>query len=109
MPKLKTESTEPKTAGDLQPGGNARAMLFNQVQRIERLEEEIRGLSEDKKEVYAESKGMGFDTAILRKVISRRKHNASDVREADDILDLYETTIAAAEKDELEQSEADGE
>lgn len=109
MPKLKTESTEPKTAGDLQPGGNARVMLFNQVQRIERLEEEISGLSEDKKEVYAESKGMGFDTAILRKVVQRRKHLASDIMEADSILETYEEAVRQAEKAELAQSEADAE
>lgn len=107
MPKLKTASAEPKTAGDMQPGGNARAMLYSHVQRIERLEEEIAGLGEDKKEVYAESKDLGFDTTILRKVIARRKKNADDIQEADDILDLYETTIAAAEKDELAKSEAD--
>lgn len=107
MPKLKTASAEPKTAGDMQPGGNARAMLYGHVQRIERLEEEISALSEDRKEVYAESKGLGFDAAILRRAIQRRKKNADDIQEADDILDLYETTIAAAEKDELAKSEAD--
>lgn len=109
MAKLKTQTAEPKTASDLGQGGTARELLYRTVERIERLEEEIAGLSEDKKEVYAEAKGHGFDTAILRKVIQRRRHNAADIKEADAILDLYETTIAAAEKAEFDQSVEDAE
>lgn len=105
MPKLKTGSTEPKTAGDLGQGGFAREQLFAFVERLERLNEEIDALGEDRKEVYGEAKGLGFDTAILRKVIQRRKHNSADIEESDAILDLYETTIAAAEKAALRKSE----
>lgn len=107
MPKLKTQSSEPKTAADLGQGGGARDQLYSFVQRAERLNEEIDGLSKDRKEVFAEAKDQGFDTAVIRKVIQRRKHNSADIAEADAILDLYETTIAAAEKAELAQSEED--
>lgn len=107
MPKLKTPSAEPKTGGDLAPGGNARAMLYSYVQRYERLQEEKEALQEDQKEIMGEAKGTGFDTAIMRKVIQRRRHPLSDIQEADDILDTYETAIRAAEKAEKEQSEKD--
>lgn len=108
MPKLNTASTEPKTAGDMRHH-NTRALLYNYVQRFERLQEECDALGEDKKEVMAEAKGLGFDTAILRKVIARRKHNAADIQEADAIMDLYEETIRLAEADEKTESEADAE
>lgn len=109
MPKLKTQSTEPKTAGDLSQGGGARAQLFSYVQRAERLQEEIDALSEDKKEVMAEAKGTGFDTKTIRKVIARRRMDKADRQDGDALLDLYETTIDAAEKAELAQSAEDGE
>lgn len=107
MPKLKTQSVEPKTAGDLSQGGTARQQLYSFVQRYERLQEERDGLGADQREVMDEAKGTGFDTAIIRKVIARRKKPKGDVQEADAVLDLYETTIDAAEKAELAQSEAD--
>lgn len=107
MPKLKTATSEPKTAGDLGAGGNSRALLYGYVQRYERLQEEKEALQADQKEVMGEAKGTGFDTAIIRKVIQRRKHPLSDVQEADDILDTYETAVRAAEKAELMQSEKD--
>ena len=59
------------------------------VERIERLEEEKRELSNDIKEVYAESKSSGFDTRILRKVISLRRMEAQDRREQEELVDLY--------------------
>ena len=59
------------------------------VERIERLEEEKRALSEDIKEVYAEAKANGFDTKILRKVISLRKKEASEREEEQSMLDVY--------------------
>nr|WP_210341607.1 DUF2312 domain-containing protein [Methylopila capsulata] len=59
------------------------------VERIERLEEEKKGISDDIKEVYAEAKGNGFDVKVLRKVISLRKQDADERAEMEAILDLY--------------------
>lgn len=59
------------------------------VERIERLEEEKKGIGDDIKEVYAEAKGNGFDTKILRKVIAIRKRDANERAEEEAILDLY--------------------
>ena len=59
------------------------------VERIERLEEEKKTIAADIKEVYAEAKGNGFDTKILRKVISLRKKDANEREEEESMMDLY--------------------
>ncbi|QCG93927.1 DUF2312 domain-containing protein [Azospirillum sp. TSA2s] len=70
-------------------GGIAADRLKSFVERIERLEEEKRGLSEDIKEVYAESKGTGFDNKIIRQIIRLRKMDKADRQEQRAILELY--------------------
>lgn len=59
------------------------------VERIERLEEDKQAVSDDIKEVYAEAKGEGFDTKILRKVIALRKKDKAKRQEEEARLDLY--------------------
>ena len=65
------------------------ALLRSIVERIERLEEEKKALAEDIKEVYAEAKGQGFDTKIIRKVISLRKKDPDDRAEEAALLETY--------------------
>ena len=67
----------------------AQGQLRSLVERIERLEEEKKTIAADIKEVYAEAKGHGFDTKILRKVISLRKKEATEREEEQSMLDLY--------------------
>jgi uncharacterized protein (UPF0335 family) len=67
----------------------AQGQLRSIVERIERLEEEKKTIAADIKEVYAEAKGHGFDTKILRKVISLRKKEAAEREEEQSMLDLY--------------------
>ena len=55
------------------PGGVAGDQLRAFVERIENIEEEIRSLTEDKKEISAEAKGEGFDVKILKEVIRNPK------------------------------------
>ena len=50
------------------------------VQRIERLEEEKAAMAADIREIYAEAKGDGFDTKVLRQVIKRRKQDTADLQ-----------------------------
>lgn len=71
------------------PGGVAAAELKQFIERIERLEEEKAGIAADIKEVYAEAKGRGYDTKVLRKVISLRKKDPQERREEEELLDLY--------------------
>lgn len=59
------------------------------VERIERLEEEKKAIAEDIKEVYAEAKGNGFDTKVLRQVIRIRKQDRAERLEQEAILELY--------------------
>lgn len=59
------------------------------VERIERLEEEKKTISDDIKEIYAEAKGNGYDANVLRKVIAIRKRDANERAEEEAILDLY--------------------
>ena len=59
------------------------------IERIERLEEEKATLMADIKEVYAEAKGVGFDTKIMRQVVRLRKMEEADRREQDMVLDTY--------------------
>jgi len=59
------------------------------IERIERLEEEKRALSDDIKDVYGEAKANGFDVKIMRKIVSIRKQDRDKRMEEETILDLY--------------------
>lgn len=59
------------------------------IERIERLEEEKKGLSDDIKDVFAECKSTGFDTKTIRKVLARRKMERHQLQEADALLATY--------------------
>jgi uncharacterized protein (UPF0335 family) len=59
------------------------------IERIERLEEEKRALSDDIKDVYGEAKANGFDVKIMRKIVSMRKQDRDKRMEEETILDLY--------------------
>jgi uncharacterized protein (UPF0335 family) len=59
------------------------------IERVERLEEEKKALSDDIKDVYAEAKGNGFDVKIMRKIVSIRKQDREKRREEEEILGLY--------------------
>lgn len=63
------------------------------VERIERLEEEKKGLADDIKDIYAEAKGTGFDTKTMRKIIRLRKMDAQKREEEDQLLELYKAAI----------------
>lgn len=65
------------------------AQLKAFVERIERLEEDKKGIADDIKDVYAEAKGNGFDTKILRKIVSLRKQDAAERREQEELLEVY--------------------
>jgi uncharacterized protein (UPF0335 family) len=74
----------------------AHGQLRSIVERIERLEEEKKTIAADIKEVYAEAKGNGFDTKILRKVIALRKRDADERLEEEAMLDVYLSALGMA-------------
>ena len=70
-------------------GGIAGEQLRSFIERIERLEEEKKGIAEDIKEVYAQAKSVGFDTKIMRKVVTLRKMDTADRQEQETLIDVY--------------------
>ena len=69
--------------------GVAGTQLKAFIERIERLTEEVKGLQDDIKDVYAEAKGNGFDVKVMRKIISMRKRDMEERQEEEAILELY--------------------
>lgn len=63
------------------------------VERVERLEEEKKGIADDIRDVYAEAKAVGYDTKIMREVIRLRKMRPDDRAERDAILDTYRCAL----------------
>ena len=68
------------------------------VERIEHVEEEIRELTEAKKEIYLEAKGNGFDVKVLREVIKVRKQDQKEREEHETLLDVYLRAITGARR-----------
>jgi len=77
-------------------GGVAGDRLRSFIERIERLEDEKKALSEDIREVYSEAKGTGFDVKIMRQIIRLRRMDASDRAEMEQILDIYKQALDMA-------------
>jgi len=73
----------------VQAGGIAGNQLKSYIERIERLEEEKKGIADDIKEVYAGAKAVGFDTTAMRKVVALRKMDPADRQEQEALLDIY--------------------
>lgn len=66
------------------------------VERVERLEEEIKTLNDDKSEVYKEMRGFGYDVKAVRKVVAKRKLDPSVASEQDAVFDLYWDALTGA-------------
>ena len=78
------------------PGGKIRAF----VERIENLDTEIQELNEQKKELFAEAKGDGFDVKILKEIIKLRKQDEDERDERESMLDLYMRAMEQAVPEE---------
>lgn len=74
-------------------GDNAQTIAAGQlrafIERVERLEEEKQTIADDIKNVYAEMRGSGFDTKIVRAIIRLRKKDSAERQEEEAMLDLY--------------------
>jgi uncharacterized protein (UPF0335 family) len=79
--------------GEERVQGVAAAELRQFVERVERLEEEKQTLVDDVKEIYAEAKGRGYDTKIIRIIVRLRKKDANERKEEEAILELYMNTL----------------
>lgn len=72
---------------------SANAVLNSYFERIERLQGDKDAISEDMREVYAEAKGAGFDTKIMRAVIRLRKLSRHELAEQDELIDMYRKAV----------------
>jgi len=63
------------------------------IERFERLEIEKKDISDQQKEVMAEAKSRGYDTRIMRKIVSLRKRDLEDLAEEEAILSMYKTAL----------------
>lgn len=77
-----TESDRPSTSF-------AKDQLKSIIERIERLEEEKKSISDDIRDIYAESKGNGFDVKALRAIVRMRKKDPNQRAEEETILETY--------------------
>ena len=78
------------------PGDIAGDQLRAVVERIENIENEIKELTEAKKEIYLEAKGNGFDVKTLREVIRVRKQDQKERDEQETLLEVYLQAIKGA-------------
>ncbi|KTR83975.1 uncharacterized protein (UPF0335 family) [Novosphingobium fluoreni] len=63
------------------------------IERVERLEEEKKGISDDIKDVYLEAKAVGYDVKIMRQIVRLRKMKPDDRAEMDMLLDTYKAAL----------------
>jgi len=96
MPKDAARRKEDENEDVKEVGGVAGKRLKALIERIERLEEEKKGLADDVKDVYAEAKGVGFDAPTIRRIVKLRKMEPEKIREQDELLDLYRSAIGMA-------------
>jgi uncharacterized protein (UPF0335 family) len=64
------------------------------IERVERIDEEIKALNDGKKEVFAEAKGEAFDVKVLREIFRKQDKDKSDEQES--LLDLYLRAMESA-------------
>lgn len=73
--------------------GIAAQQLQSFVTRVERLEEDKANIMADIREVFAEAKNQGFDVKMMKRIIRERKMEENDLREQEEILDLYRKAL----------------
>jgi uncharacterized protein (UPF0335 family) len=81
--------TGPSVLDDQATHSFAKDQLKAIVERIERVEEEIKTLTDDRKEIYGEARANGYDVKALRTIIRMRKQDANERAEQETILDVY--------------------
>jgi uncharacterized protein (UPF0335 family) len=87
------QATARKETEDLAETGVAAGELKQFVERVERLEEEKKAIADDIRDVFAEMKGRGFDTKVVRQIIRIRKQDHAERKEMEAILDLYMSAL----------------
>lgn len=73
--------------------GLNKEQLIQFIERIERLEEDKKAISEDIKDIYTEAKSSGYESKIIRKIVSLRRKTKEQRQEEETLLDLYMSSI----------------
>lgn len=71
------------------PTSNAGAVIKSTIERIEHLNEEIKVLNDDKRDIFAEAKGNGLDVKAIKTIISLRRQDASERQEQEAVVETY--------------------
>jgi uncharacterized protein (UPF0335 family) len=66
------------------------------IERIERLEEEKKGIADDIRDVYSEAKSNGYDAKIMRQIVRLRKMTNDDRAEMEAVLETYKSALGLA-------------
>lgn len=77
----------------METGHNSNGQLKALVERIERVNEDIKGLTDDRGDIFTEAKGNGFDVKALRTIIRLRAMNPDDIAAQEAILDTYKSAL----------------
>jgi uncharacterized protein (UPF0335 family) len=67
--------------------------LKSLCERIERIITEEKALRNDKKEIFSEAKGLGFDVKIIRSIIKERASDIDDLREESMLMEMYRRSM----------------
>ena len=73
--------------------------LRSYIERIERLQEELKALADDKKEIFAEAKGTGFDITAMKAILKLRKLDKAEKQEQEYMLELYQGVLGMSAKE----------
>ncbi|MEJ0095119.1 MAG: DUF2312 domain-containing protein [Methylocella sp.] len=93
MPKPEPSKGHNSAGADIAETGVAGEELKAFVERIERLETEIKDLNDDKRDVYAEARGRGFDVKAIKEIVCIRRQDHSERSEFEAILELYKSAL----------------
>lgn len=91
-----TPMFRPEETGEDRANTVAAGQLRAFIERVERLEEDKKAISDDIKEVFAEMKGTGFDTKAVRTIIRLRRQDQAERQEEESILELYMNALGMA-------------
>jgi uncharacterized protein (UPF0335 family) len=84
----------PPSSGEAVGGEDSRLRLL--IERIERLEEEKKGIADDIRDVYNEGKAVGYDAKMMRQIVKLRTMKPHDRAEQDAILETYKAALGMA-------------
>lgn len=76
-----------------QIGDNSKEQLKSIIERVENLNSEIKGLSDDRADIFKEAAGNGYDVKALRTIVRMRKQDAGERAQQEAILEAYQHAL----------------